>query len=126
VINGWQHGSVQVTLDFAGSGQWMRGEDHGIRHVCNNQLKGRVDSLCTELSILWRNEPNLLMSGVSISAPGATAGLSHGEFSKFFNGWSSTQQHRQISGMGKRWQPFCSGDTRKYGQWWPQELAATE
>src|SRR5882724_41649 len=60
VING--NGSMAQFShpDFAGSGQWMRGGMIMVSDMFNNQLKGRVDSLCTELSNLVANEPNLL------------------------------------------------------------------
>src|SRR5580693_735887 len=63
VING--NGSMAQFShpDFAGSGQWMRGGMTMVSDMFNNQLKGRVDSLCSELSNLVANEPNLLTSG---------------------------------------------------------------
>lgn len=49
--------------EFGGSGQWMRGGMIMLGDMFNNSLKGRVDSLCNELSHLLANEPGLLQTG---------------------------------------------------------------
>ncbi|MGV8897968.1 MAG: SHOCT domain-containing protein [Burkholderiaceae bacterium] len=49
--------------EFSGSGQWMRGGMTMVSDMFNNQLKGRVDSLCSELARLSANQPDLLRSG---------------------------------------------------------------
>ncbi len=49
--------------EFSGSGQWMRGGMTMVSDMFNSQLKGRVDSLCSELSRLSANQPDLLRSG---------------------------------------------------------------
>ncbi|PWR25077.1 SHOCT domain-containing protein [Zavarzinia aquatilis] len=49
--------------EFAGSGQWMRGGMIMLSDMFNNYLKGRVDSLCTELSNLVANQPDLIHTG---------------------------------------------------------------
>ena len=49
--------------EFGGSGQWMRGGMVMLGDMFNNSLKGRVDSLCVELSNLLANEPGLLQTG---------------------------------------------------------------
>jgi len=49
--------------EFAGSGQWMRGGMIMLSDMFNNYLKGRVDSLCSELSNLVANQPDLVRSG---------------------------------------------------------------
>ena len=41
--------------DFSGSGQWMCGGMTMVSDMFNNQLKGRVNSLCAELSNLVVN-----------------------------------------------------------------------
>jgi hypothetical protein len=53
--------------EFAGSGQWMRGGMTMVSDMFNNYLKGRVDNLCTELSNLVSNQPDLMQSGSSQS-----------------------------------------------------------
>ncbi|MCW0181688.1 MAG: SHOCT domain-containing protein [Zavarzinia sp.] len=49
--------------EFAGSGQWMRGGMIMLSDMFNNYLKGRVDGLCTELSNLVANQPDLIRTG---------------------------------------------------------------
>ena len=63
VING--NGSMAQFShpEFAGSGQWMRGGMTMVSDMFNNYLKGRVDSLCNELSNLIANQPDLVRSG---------------------------------------------------------------
>ena len=45
--------------EFSGAGQWMRGGMTMVSDMFNNYLKGRVDSLCSELSNLLANQPEL-------------------------------------------------------------------
>lgn len=45
--------------EFGGSGQWMRGGMIMLSDMFNNYLKGRVDTLCNELSNLSANDPGL-------------------------------------------------------------------
>lgn len=63
VING--NGSMAQFShpDFAGSGQWMRGGMIMVSDMFNSHLKGRIDSLCNELSNLIANQPDLVRSG---------------------------------------------------------------
>ena len=49
--------------EFSGSGQWMSGGMTMVSDMFNNYLKGRVDGLCSELSRLLANQPDLLRSG---------------------------------------------------------------
>lgn len=49
--------------EFSGAGQWMSGGMTMVSDMFNGQLKGRVDSLCSELSRLVANQPGLLRSG---------------------------------------------------------------
>jgi len=45
--------------EFSGSGQWMSGGMTMVSDMFNNHLKGRVDSLCSELSALWCQQADL-------------------------------------------------------------------
>ena len=49
--------------EFSGSGQWMSGGMTMVSDMFNGQLKGRVDSLCSELSRLLAMQPGLLRTG---------------------------------------------------------------
>lgn len=46
--------------EFGGSGQWMRGGMTMVGDMFNHQLKGRVDSLCSELSQLLASRSDLV------------------------------------------------------------------
>ncbi len=63
VING-NGGMAQFNhFEFGGSGQWMQGGMTMVGDMFNNHLKGRVDSLCSELSRLIQNQPDLIRTG---------------------------------------------------------------
>ena len=49
--------------EFSGSGQWMSGGMTMVSDMFNNHLKGRVNSLCSELSQLLASQPDLLRTG---------------------------------------------------------------
>ncbi len=44
--------------EFGGNGQWLRGGMTMVGDMFNNNLKARVDALCSELSALVANAPN--------------------------------------------------------------------
>ena len=60
VINGNGSMAQFSHSEFGGSGQWMQGGMTMVGDMFNNQLKGRVDSLCSELSRLILNQPDLM------------------------------------------------------------------
>ncbi len=49
--------------EFGGSGQWMQGGMIMLGDMFNNALKGRVDSLCNEISGVLARQPGLLQTG---------------------------------------------------------------
>ena len=53
--------------EFAGYGQWMRGGMIMLGDMFNNNLKGRVDSLCCEISNLITSQPDFFMAASSQS-----------------------------------------------------------
>ncbi|OQW89234.1 MAG: hypothetical protein BWK72_04615 [Rhodoferax ferrireducens] len=63
VINGNGSMAQFSHYEFGGSGQWMSGGMTMIGDMFNNHLKGRVDNLCSELSRLISNQPDLMRSG---------------------------------------------------------------
>ena len=76
--------------EFGGGGQWMSGGMLMLGDMFNNYLKGRVDSLCYEISNILSREPHLLQAGSfqSQSQSGSgnqqqTAGGAMGESSLF-------------------------------------------
>ena len=70
--------------EFSGSGQWMRGGMTMVSDMFNNYLKGRVDGLCSELSNLIANQPDLVRSGSFQSQ--SQGGQSQGSGQQQFNG----------------------------------------
>ena len=63
VINGNGRMAQFNHQEFSGSGQWMSGGMTMVSDMFNNYLKGRVNSLCSELAQLAANQPDLLNSG---------------------------------------------------------------
>ena len=63
VINGNGRMAQFNHPEFSGSGQWMSGGMTMVSDMFNNYLKGRVNSLCSELAQLAANQPDLLVSG---------------------------------------------------------------
>jgi hypothetical protein len=121
VING--NGSMAQFShpDFAGAGQWMRGGMTMVSDMFNNQLKGRVDSLCSELSNLVANEPNLLVSGSFQSQNQGQQPDYHRNFQSSSMGGSQHQQQGNF-GMGSGASLFVPATRENTGQWWPEEL----
>lgn len=68
--------------EFGGSGQWMRGGMTMLSDLFNNQLKSRVDSLCSELARLVA-EPSDLLPGSSETGGGET-GVSRSDSASLF------------------------------------------
>ena len=48
--------------EFSGSGQWMKGGMTMVSDMFNNQLKSRVDALCSDLARLMAEQPDLVGS----------------------------------------------------------------
>ena len=49
--------------EFGGSGQWMRGGMTMVGDMFNNALKGRVETMCAQISTILGNQPGLLRTG---------------------------------------------------------------
>ena len=125
VING--NGSMAQFShpEFAGSGQWMRGGMTMVSDMFNNHLKGRVDSLCFELSNLIASQPDLVRSG-SFQSQNQGNGYSSGQAQ---TNWSGGQQQgngayggtRAGDGFGPAslFVPPAPGTS---GDWWPADL----
>ena len=118
VING--NGSMAQFShpEFAGSGQWMRGGMTMVSDMFNNHLKGRVDSLCSELSNLIANQPDLVRSG---SFQSQRQGSSHDEGQTQFSYGGGQQQGGRSNDFGSAslFVPPAPGTS---GDWWPADL----
>jgi hypothetical protein len=112
VING-NGGMAQFSHpEFGGSGQWMRGGMIMLGDMFNNQLKGRVDSLCTELAGLVASQPDLIQTG---SFQSQSQG---GQFQTGYAGGQQQQGGAGPSGPVSLFVPPQGGG----GNWWPGDL----
>jgi hypothetical protein len=79
--------------EFGGSGQWMRGGMIMLGDMFNNQLKGRVDSLCSELSQLLASRSDLVPPAPAavtwwpawLGSPNATGAQNNTRYAYFAN-----------------------------------------
>lgn len=105
VLNG-NGGMAQFShSEFGGSGQWMRGGMTMIGDMFNGYLKGRVDSLCSDLSNILANQPGLLQSG---------------SFQSQSQNGSSNQYQGNGGSMGSS--SLFVPDPEDH--WWPQDLGS--
>lgn len=95
--------------EFSGSGQWMSGGMTMVSDMFNNYLKGRVDGLCSELSRLVANQPDLLRSGSFQSQ-------TQGDQQQNNNSYNSYPSNNTSSNGASLFVPGSSGD------WWPSDL----
>ena len=118
VING--NGSMAQFShpEFSGSGQWMRGGMTMVSDMFNNQLKGRVDALCSELANVVANQPDLIRSG-SFQSQSQGNGNSSGQAQTSYgqnNGNGNNQQQGNGFGASSLFVLGTSND------WWPTDL----
>jgi len=91
--------------EFAGSGQWMQGGMMMLGDMFNHALKGRVDTLCYEISGILANQPGLLQTGSFQSQ-------SQG------GGGQKSQSNGAPRGQSSLFVPDPSAN------WWPSELGS--
>jgi hypothetical protein len=113
VVNG-NGGMAQFSHhEFGGSGQWMRGGMTMIGDMFNNNLKGRVDALCSELSNLIAHQPGLMQTG---------SFQSQSQGGQQQTGYSGGQP-QSGSGFGSPVSLFVPAqNSGGPGNWWPGEL----
>jgi len=113
--------------DFSGSGQWMRGGMTMVSDMFNNHLKGRVDGLCSELSNLVANQPDLVRGG-SFQSQSQGGGGGYGQQQTSHSGQNGGQITPQGSsalqggngfGPASLFVPPAPGTS---GDWWPTDL----
>ncbi len=100
--------------EFAGSGQWMRGGMTMVSDMFNNYLKGRVDSLCSELANVVANQPDLVRTG-SFQSQSQGGYQSGGQQQSNFGGASPLHGGSSF-GAASLFVPGTSND------WWPSDL----
>ncbi|QIE30151.1 hypothetical protein SBC1_75530 (plasmid) [Caballeronia sp. SBC1] len=108
--------------EFGGSGQWMQGGMTMVSDMFNNHLKSQVQALCSELSRLIANQPDLIRSGSFQSQ-------SQGSQPQRNDG--TGQQHQQRASYGGSTQQqtatgpvslFVPAPPGTSGDWWPADL----
>jgi hypothetical protein len=102
--------------EFSGSGQWMRGGMTMVSDMFNNYLKGRVDNLCSELSNLVANQPDLVRTGSFQSQSQNSDGNTQAQ--RNHGGMDGGQSSVQDGAFGHA-SLFVPGTT---GDWWPSDL----
>ena len=123
VING-NGGMAQFSHpEFAGSGQWMRGGMTMVSDMFNHHLKGRVDSLCFELSNLIASQPDLIRSG-SFQSQNQGNAYDNGQSQTSYGvGQQRTYGAENTAGSGfgaaSLFVPPAPGTS---GDWWPADL----
>ena len=117
VINGNGSMAQFSHFEFSGSGQWMRGGMIMVSDMFNNHLKGRIDSLCTELSNLIANQPDLVRSG---SFQSQSQG-GYDNVGQQQNSYGGGQQQGAFgpTGSASLFVPPAPGTS---GDWWPGDL----
>ena len=103
VVNGNGQMAQFSHPEFGGSGQWMRGGMTMIGDMFNNFLKGRVDSICADISSILQSQGGLIQSGSFQS--------------QSQNGFDS--QRQDAGGPRGESNLFVPDPSRK---WWPKEL----
>lgn len=117
VVNGNGNMAQFSHPEFSGSGQWMRGGMTMVSDMFNNQLKGRIDSLCSELSNLIANQPDLVRSGSFQSqSQGRQAQANDSD-----GGGGGGQQQSGSGPMGSA-SLFVVQAPGTSGDWWPSDL----
>jgi hypothetical protein len=118
VING--NGSMAQFShpEFAGSGQWMRGGMTMVSDMFNNYLKGRVDSLCLELSNLIASQPDMVRSG-SFQSQRQGNGYDNGQAQASYGGGQQASGYDNNFGPSSLFLPPAPGTS---GDWWPVDL----
>jgi hypothetical protein len=108
--------------EFGGSGQWMLGGMTMVSDMFNDYLKGRVHGLCSELSRLIANQPDIIRSGSfqsqsqGFQRQGNDSGLQHQQGTGYSN-----QQQTAAGAVGpvSLFVPAARGSS---GDWWPEDL----
>src|SRR5579864_5594070 len=108
--------------EFGGSGQWMQGGMTMVSDMFNNYLKGRVDGLCSELSRLMANQPDLIRSGSFQSQSQGTQQQGNdggGQQQQQSAGYGGSNQQQTAAGPVSLLVPPAPGTS---GDWWPADL----
>ncbi|MFL9936651.1 SHOCT domain-containing protein [Paraburkholderia sp. RL18-103-BIB-C] len=111
--------------EFGGSGQWMQGGMTMVSDMFNNYLKGRVDGLCSELSRLMANQPDLIRSGSFQSQSQGTQPQGNdggGHQQQQSAGYGGGNHQQTAAGPGGPVSLFVPAAPGTSGDWWPADL----
>lgn len=111
--------------EFGGSGQWMRGGMTMVSDMFNNHLKGQVHGLCSELSRLIANQPDLIRSGSfqsqsQGSQPQRNDG--RGQQHQQSAGYRGSNQQQTAAGPAGPVSLFVPAASGISSDWWPADL----
>jgi len=113
VINGNGRMAQFNHPEFSGSGQWMSGGMTMVSDMFNNQLKGRVDCLCSELAQLLVNQPDLLGSG---------SFQSQNQGDRQQGNYAGEQLHNGNTAINPKASLFLPTASGNSVDWWPADL----
>ena len=102
--------------EFGGMGQWSMGGMIMIGDMFNNYLKGRVDSLCQELSSLIQGQPLFQMPAQSQSQSQGGGWQGGG-----WQGQTGGSHQQQSNGYGNTGSSLFVPNASS-GNWWPADL----
>jgi len=104
--------------EFAGPGQWMRGGMTMVSDMFNDRLKARIDALCSDLSKVVKNEPDLVSSGTfqsqRQSGPQDATRMQ-----------TSPPAPRSVDGSRPA-SVFVPATPRTASRWWPSDLGSPD
>jgi len=110
--------------EFGGMGQWSMGGMLMIGDMFNDNLKGRVSSLCQELSGLVQSQPMFsapAQSQTQSQSPGGYSGQMQGGGMQMQGGGFASQSQGG-NGGGAGTSLFVSGGAGGGANWWPADL----
>ena len=103
--------------EFSGSGQWMRGGMTMVSDMFNDELRRRVDALCSDLANLVAKQPSLTRSGSSQSQS-QNDGSGERQTQAGRSGDAATPARSDSDSAGL----FEPASRASSGDWWPAEL----
>lgn len=106
--------------EFGGMGQWSSGGMVMIGDMFNNYLKGRVGSLCQELSTLIQGQPLFAVPAQTQSQ--SQGGGWQGQGGNWQGQQGSGQQQSSGGGMGSGMGTSLFVQGSGSGNWWPSDL----
>jgi len=109
--------------EFGGSGQWMQGGMTMVSDMFNNYLKGRVDGLCSELSRVMANQPDLRSGSFQSQSQGTQQqGNYGGQQQQQSAGYGGSNQQQTAAGPVGPVSLFVPPAPGTSGEWWPADL----